>query len=434
MKSMSDDRIKKIREIVDVINGYLDSKIKELPYNINVIDELHANENAHSRILCKLLRYRDSNGKYKILEDLLQYVSQFEGKEEFKKIKLSNPTITQEVERIDLWVRDEDYAIIFENKVRGAIDQNSQLSRYIARTQEAGYEDNKIYVIYLPADEHEPSDNSWGENKGKFKKRYINLSFRKHILPWLKESVLPNCIIKEELLISAIRQYIDHLEGLFWMRPSQKKIIMDKKVLEKIGLNKGSFAEQYEEFKKILKDIQRVENSLSQILQNESNELIENIKRKIGNLFEEECGINHNISQNAGWLFVYKKKWKKTSSFVHLEWSGMSFESLFSQKEYKFVLHLEGGWNSDKKDFSKNLINECNKETEIIKKGAKKSSTTFYTHTFRTEKPLAMMKDDELHKFFNDVYNHKEVKVIIAAIDKLNEEIANPSEPNTLQI
>ena len=190
MKSMSDDRIKKIREIVDVINGYLDSKIKELPYNINVIDELHANENAHSRILCKLLRYRDSNGKYKILEDLLQYVSQFEGKEEFKKIKLSN-----------LWVRDEDYAIIFENKVRGAIDQNSQLSRYIARTQEAGYEDNKIYVIYLPADEHEPSDNSWGENKGKFKKRYINLSFRKHILPWLKESVLPNCIIKEELLI-----------------------------------------------------------------------------------------------------------------------------------------------------------------------------------------------------------------------------------------
>ena len=30
MKSMSDDRIKKIREIVDVINGYLDSKIKEL--------------------------------------------------------------------------------------------------------------------------------------------------------------------------------------------------------------------------------------------------------------------------------------------------------------------------------------------------------------------------------------------------------------------
>lgn len=44
------------------------------------------------------------------------------------------------------------------------------------------------------------------------------------------------------------------------------------------------------------------------------------------------------------------------------------------------------------------------------------------------------MKDDELHKFFNDVYNHKEVKVIIAAIDKLNEEIANPSKPNTLQM
>ena len=38
------------------------SKIREkerqkLPYNFNLIDELHANENAHTRILLKLLNY-----------------------------------------------------------------------------------------------------------------------------------------------------------------------------------------------------------------------------------------------------------------------------------------------------------------------------------------------------------------------------------------
>ena len=32
-----------------------DKEIQKLPYHINLIDELHANENAHSRILEKLL-------------------------------------------------------------------------------------------------------------------------------------------------------------------------------------------------------------------------------------------------------------------------------------------------------------------------------------------------------------------------------------------
>ena len=33
-------------------------KLNLLPYHLNVIDELHINENGHSRILTKLLQYR----------------------------------------------------------------------------------------------------------------------------------------------------------------------------------------------------------------------------------------------------------------------------------------------------------------------------------------------------------------------------------------
>ena len=41
--------------IVDIMNAYLDIKATENPeYNLNIIDELHANENAHTRILLKL--------------------------------------------------------------------------------------------------------------------------------------------------------------------------------------------------------------------------------------------------------------------------------------------------------------------------------------------------------------------------------------------
>jgi hypothetical protein len=35
--------------------------IKNAPYHLNIIDELHANENSHSRILVKILQYQGNN-------------------------------------------------------------------------------------------------------------------------------------------------------------------------------------------------------------------------------------------------------------------------------------------------------------------------------------------------------------------------------------
>ena len=160
---MSQVDLKKTLDIVKAINEYIARKEKDLPYNINVIDELHANENAHSRILCKLLQYKDSSNKYRILEDLIQYISQFEGKEKFANIKIASPKIDQEQERIDLWVRDKvtGYAIIFENKVKGAVDQDAQLARYIDKTHKQGFANEKIFVVYLPNDDHEPEEYAW---------------------------------------------------------------------------------------------------------------------------------------------------------------------------------------------------------------------------------------------------------------------------------
>jgi chromatin segregation and condensation protein Rec8/ScpA/Scc1 (kleisin family) len=85
------DNIKSTFKIVKAINDFISKKKKELPYNINVIDELHANENAHSRILCKLLQYKDSSDKYRILESLLSYISLLEGKEKFSEVFIKSP-------------------------------------------------------------------------------------------------------------------------------------------------------------------------------------------------------------------------------------------------------------------------------------------------------------------------------------------------------
>ena len=199
----------------------------KLPYHINVIDELRANENAHSRILAKLLQQEASHNRFEILESFIEYLTE-KKMGSFNNIKIETPTITQETERIDLWVREKNkYAIIIENKIYYATDQDRQLERYIDKTKEQGFSDEQIYVVYLSPRSEEPNEQSWGDYKNKFQERYLNLSFDNDILAWLKEKILPNVKLKDVFLRSAIEQYIDHLEGIFSLRTINNKMNME---------------------------------------------------------------------------------------------------------------------------------------------------------------------------------------------------------------
>ena len=200
-----------------------------LPYHMNIIDELHINENGHSRILLKLLQFRNTEGDYDFLESLLRYIKGKTRFSKFSRIQIKSPLITQEEARIDLWVRDREggYAIIFENKVYNAQDQEAQLSRYIDKTKAETFKISNIFVVYLSSDGQEPDDQSWAGYKEEFKDRYINLSFRKDILAWLKSDVLPNICTKDIYLNTAVIQYIDYLEGLFLLRTINKQMKMN---------------------------------------------------------------------------------------------------------------------------------------------------------------------------------------------------------------
>lgn len=211
-----------------------------LPFHLNVIDELHINENGHSRILCKLLQYKTPNGKYPILNSLLKYIISQQCLS-FEKIEIVNPEITQEKSRIDLWVRDKEggYAIIFENKVYNATDQDAQIARYIDCTKTYGFVEEQIFVIYLSQQGVDPEKQSWGNYKSRFEIRYVNLSFNQDILIWLKKIVVPSIPPKDFLLRCAIEQYIDYLEGLFNLRAINNTLNMKVKdiIKEKMGLN-----------------------------------------------------------------------------------------------------------------------------------------------------------------------------------------------------
>ena len=241
----SETEYRSFQSTLDLVEGVAETIAQNkhfVPYHLNLIDELHINENGHSRILYKLLEYRNPDGDYIFLESLLKYIAK--NCEAFKKICVTNPKITQEQCRIDLWVRDDDYAIIFENKVYNATDQEAQIARYIECTQGNGYSLDKIFVIYLPqSDDKDPIDDSWGEYKEVFAARYAKFSFRNGVLPWLKSDVLPSISDKDKFLKSAIEQYVDYLEGLFKQRESDKQlyIMVENYIKEQLGLNDDPF-------------------------------------------------------------------------------------------------------------------------------------------------------------------------------------------------
>jgi hypothetical protein len=227
--SLEKERCNNFKNTLSFLTSFMEKYREEeakLPYHINLIDELHADENAHSRILGKFLMQKTKDGRFEILEHFIQYLKKKSAG--FGNIQVESPEITQEKERIDLWIRDKrsGYAIIIENKIHWAKDQESQLSRYIEKTIGDGFKEERIFVVYLPpADEKDPDEQTWGKYEENFKERYVKLSFKDDILPWLNE-ILPDIEQKEVHLRSALEQYIDHLEGMFNLRPINNKMNM----------------------------------------------------------------------------------------------------------------------------------------------------------------------------------------------------------------
>jgi len=215
---------------IEELSLQLESVLLNHPYRLNIIEELHINENGHSRILTKLLQYRNPDGKYVFLESLLQYINDL--KHISFPIHIVNPIITQEQERIDLWVRDKDYAIIFENKACDASDQEAQLYRYIEKTERRGYNKEQIYIVYLPStNECEPSEQTWGGLKEKFESRFVQMSFREDVVKWMSSQVLSFIDKKDNLLFTAITQYLDYLKQIFNLNIEQN---METEIYNKI--------------------------------------------------------------------------------------------------------------------------------------------------------------------------------------------------------
>ncbi len=213
-----------------IVERYKEEVLDHIPYRVNLVWILGANENAHTEILSEILRYKRGNF-YPFLQSFLEMVLQ---SQEFENVRVSKPCIDVQSDYIDALIWEEDkYAIIIENKINWAKDQWRQLENYLKTVQnDYRVPSTKIGLVYLTADGRKKVEDysltkeakrllgyKGEDNSG----RYIEINYKEHILPWLKEKVIFDCRYGEQTLLSMLQQYIDYLEDRFSITDERRK-------------------------------------------------------------------------------------------------------------------------------------------------------------------------------------------------------------------
>lgn len=404
--------INSLNETVSIaksLSDYYNLLKKNEPYHINVIDELHANENAHSRILISLLKYPNEH-RLPILDSFLSLLDGWEK----SGIAIDHPSIEFNSENIDGLVEEAGkYAVIIENKIHWAVDQDSQLERYVDTVLAHGVPANHIWVVYLTSDGNKVvADYSYTDRvKALIGKRFIELNYRNDILPWLKEIILPNCTIKEEWLVTALKQYIDHLEGMFQLRGSQASIQMqmEQKLFGEIGLSRSS------DLKKTYGILSKTEGDLSvlmNVISNTKASIEESLVREFEDLTQTYFAQRYP-QENFQFVDSTKNGYYQIMPYsiapnVHLELNPLRRSQFIDAQSLTIVLHVEH-WSSVDRKVTDAVISGLKKDEELrvlnAKYHFKPKSQTFFSLTCHMDKPFVEMTSSERVRMLSSFYD-----------------------------
>lgn len=392
---------------------------EKLPYNFNLIDELgrRVNENANTRILLKLLSY-NRNGEYAYLKSFLEMMQNNNPGLDFPMDKVVTPSIDFNREYIDGLIeeRSKDYAVIIENKINWAVDQNRQIERYYNTVRNHGVNESRIYVIYLTADGNKKvSPYSLPEYLEKsLGTRFVNMDYRHDILPWLKETILPEVKIKEVLIESGIRQYIDYLEGQLGLRESEKPIrnTMNKAINEKLCLDGKSLSEKW---KLLDNSVGNVANLL-QSLQNMKADIVTQTAQDWDDITRQHLDKVYNGCKYG----YYQIFFEGIDSSIHFEWYPFGEKELFDNANgvYRLVLHVEGdkAGNNMLRLSRMDNVNRMARDLHFVESYSG-GDAIYKEYATPGHKPFASLSGDERADFLSNIYNNdvKPLKKIVEA-------------------
>lgn len=310
--------------LLDKFSFVYDSEINKLPYRLNLLDDLSTNENAHSKFLIRLLQHQPA------LINFINFINNDKNNNfTFDVSIIKKPILTYEKLRIDGLIKENNkYAIIIENKIHNAVEQEHQIGRYINKCKSIGFSVEQIFVIYLTRTERDNhSEQTWGNeySLSNFNKRYSKLSYKSKILPWL-ENYLGTLSPKEELIKSAVIQYIDHLKHFFNKKEIYSKMNaeLQKFLSTELNLNADN-AENIEIVERKIGEISNLKEQLEELARVAKKKLFEDWKKKLDEHFEFNEYVKFNQSKDS---FI------KTG--VTLEYEGKVF-SILIEHNYKAI-------------------------------------------------------------------------------------------------
>ena len=274
-----ENREEKERFIVDdenLVNKVLQC-YSEASEDVNVLDFVKINENAHTRFLKNVLQ---KSKKYVLsfVERMLEV-----SVDESEEFSVNDQVTIENGRRPDLVIESQSYYIVIENKVCRAGDGGNQINDYWSHaSKHVTRKKQKCYLIYLTLAGGSPADWSLDPSrKETMAEQYQERSYRHHILDWLREDVLPRCIYSDRDLISSIKLYISyvgHMSG----------VSADGDVVKRIMSLCQFGSDVHGQYDRVLKEQSR--------LQKDGTELARQLASAEG--LEEEKGLGEKAHRN----------------------------------------------------------------------------------------------------------------------------------------
>lgn len=293
------------KENIERYKDILKKQDKKLDFNIfDIITDKWKRENLHSEILRFLLE------NYEVFFNNFLELINIKDKKEYL-----NAEITNEEARIDILIKSEKKAIIVENKINWAPDQNEQLARYYKKVKEEKEVEKVVYIT--PSNNKEPDEQTFGKDEKikkeiKDKDRFIEITgfdgSKNDLVSCLEKS---RDKLKENLektknnldsenfnKLFFINHYIEILKRTGAGDMSEVELKFFKEVIEK-----------YKTDKDIFKKINYIGEMYNNLLEIKNKYISENIKAEDWGYNKKEyyhsCGYTFPYGKNNFYLGIY---------------------------------------------------------------------------------------------------------------------------------
>ena len=278
----------------------------------------------HSRLLAYFLNPQESHGFGKEILRLFYNTCQQSNLsvDDDTKLYCEAYAPTQESRGfIDVMIyggkHSSEYAVVIENKVNDAPDQQSQLNRYYRRMFEDGISDENIHIIYLPLRHRRPHPSIVNS----IPKSCLHLcSFDKEVRNWLK-SCIDIFAQSADPVRQGFKQNLEHYRNLLNYRiESDREYHMQTQILERLSNYEHELCKdiqhQYKDLNTLVTAIQSIQACLQAVLRGKlilgvcqnlkDNRLDFSYYDASGRKVDEQF-VNHGMSPfNPGFLNEYK--------------------------------------------------------------------------------------------------------------------------------